>query len=36
MENDRSTDADVGLYVNNLACNAEEIFGLLISRIASA
>ena len=33
IENDRSTDADVGWYVNNLAYNAGEISGLLISRM---
>ena len=31
IENDRSTDADVGWCVNNLAHNAEEIPDLLIS-----
>ena len=31
IENGRSTDADVGWYVNNFAYNAREIFGLLVS-----
>ena len=33
IENDRSTDADVGWYVNNLAYNAGEISGQLISKM---
>ena len=36
IENDRSTDADVGRYVNNLAYNVGEISGLLIFTTVSA
>ena len=36
FENDRSTDADVGWYVNNLAYNAVEISGLLVSTMVFA
>ena len=36
IENDYSTDADVGWYVNNLAYNVEEISGLLISTMVFA
>ena len=36
MMNGHSTDADVGWYVNNLAYNAVEISGLLISRMVFA
>ena len=36
IENDRSTDADVGWYVNHLTHNAEEISGILISTIVFA
>ena len=36
IENDRSADADAGWYVNNLAYNAGEISGLLISRLVFA
>ena len=36
IENDRSTDADVGWYVNNLAFNGREISGRLISRMVFA
>ena len=31
IENGRSTDADAGWYVNNLAYNDEEISGPLVS-----
>ena len=34
--NDRSTDADVGWYINNLAYNAGEISGLLDSTMVFA
>ena len=36
IENDRSTNADVGWYVNNLAYNAGEISGLLVSTMVFA
>ena len=36
IENDRSTDADVGWYVNNFVYNAEKISGLLMSAIVLA
>ena len=36
IENDRSTDADVGWYVNNLAYNAGGISGPLISTVVFA
>ena len=36
IENDHSTDADVGWYVNNLACNAGEISGLPIAGMVFA
>ena len=36
IENDRSTDADVGWYVNNLAYNAGVIPSLLISTMVFA
>ena len=36
IENDRSADADVGWYVNNLAYNAGAISGLLVSTVVFA
>ena len=33
IKNDRSADGDGGWYVNDLAYNAGEISGLLISRM---
>ena len=36
IENDSSTDTDVGWYGNNLACNAGAISGLFISRMVTA
>ena len=36
IENDRSANADVGWYGNNLANNAREISGLLVSAMVFA
>ena len=36
IENDRSTDADVGWYDNYLAYNTGEISGLLVSTMVFA